>query len=84
MKRLIRNIRLFFLLREIRSTGVYLWGYKDQGVAFHNPFRFANDWETEKVRALIRLGKIIPNGQIHYIPHSREMKVFDERVVYSV
>jgi hypothetical protein len=54
------------------------------GISFHNPFRFADDWETEKIQALIRLGKIKPNGQTHYIPTSREMKEFDKRVVYSV
>lgn len=83
MKHLIRDIRLYFLLREVKTKGVFRWGYKMSGIAFHNPFRFATDWETEKVQALIRLGKIKPNGEKHFIPHSREMKEFDERAVYS-
>jgi hypothetical protein len=84
MKRLIRNIKLFFLLRKVKAKGVFKWGYRMSGIAFHNPFQFADDRETEKIQALIRLGKIKPNGETHHIPHSREMKEFDQRVVYSV
>lgn len=83
MKKLMRNIKVYFLIRKAKRRGVFRWGYMMQGAAFHNPFSFASEWEVKTLAALIRLGKLKPNGETHSIPYSREMKDFDYRIVYA-